>query len=232
MWNFAWWSYSLNFTYSYHFMTLIVFQGRSGVSFNWTFYDLIRLGWNFVFLLITSSRSWIYHYLWFLRMFKADKRHISSFEKHFNVPRPLLKRIFQTLHYYNLAWNLRVYCKSDDVNLLSTSHMCKKIKVQIGLLRSSFTVVWMLYGCYTHSEDHAHYKLCDSVVCSREIIYMFLVSQASGLVENFNTEIFSDTINIINVKLCIMVLHNELCLIIALSMAMTLFHSHRSVKQF
>ena len=29
--------------------------------------------------------------------------------------------------------------------------------------------------------------LCDSVVCSREIIYMFLVGQVSGLDKNFNT---------------------------------------------
>ena len=34
---------------------------------------------------------------------------------------------------------------------------------------------------------------------------MFLVSLVSGLVENFNIGIFSDTINVINVKLCMMV---------------------------
>ena len=47
-------------------------------------------------------------------------------------------------------------------------------------------------------------------MCSREIIDMFLVGQVSGLVENFNIGIFSDTINGINVKLCMMVLNIEL----------------------
>ena len=48
------------------------------------------------------------------------------------------------------------------------------------------------------------------VVCAKEIIYMFKVCQMSGFVENFNMGIFSDTVNVINVKLCMMVLHIEL----------------------
>ena len=43
-------------------------------------------------------------------------------------------------------------------------------------------------------------------VCSREIIYMFLVNHVSGCVNNFKTGIFSDTINVIDFKLCMMVL--------------------------
>ena len=39
---------------------------------------------------------------------------------------------------------------------------------------------------------------------------MFFVSQLSGLVENFNIEIYPDTIIVINVKLCMMVLLIEL----------------------
>ena len=35
---------------------------------------------------------------------------------------------------------------------------------------------------------------------------MFLFSQVSGLVENFNTKVFSDAINVINVQLCMVVL--------------------------
>ena len=57
----------------------------------------------------------------------------------------------------------------------------------------------------------------DCSACSREILYMFLVSQVSGLVEKFNIGIFSDTINVINVKLCMMVLHIELYLFSTLS---------------
>ena len=46
---------------------------------------------------------------------------------------------------------------------------------------------------------------------------MFLVDQVSGHVKNFNTGIYSDTIDAINVKLCIMVLLIKLYLFIPLS---------------
>ena len=49
---------------------------------------------------------------------------------------------------------------------------------------------------------------------SREIINMFFIGQVSGLVGNFNIGIYSDTINVINVKLCMMVLLTELYLFI------------------
>ena len=54
---------------------------------------------------------------------------------------------------------------------------------------------------------------------SREIINMFWLGQVPGLVKNFNTGIFSDTINVIKVKLCVMllVLLIELYLFIPLS---------------
>ena len=45
----------------------------------------------------------------------------------------------------------------------------------------------------------------DSDVYSRKII-MFFISQVSGLVKNFNVGIYSDTIYVINVKLCMVVL--------------------------
>ena len=40
----------------------------------------------------------------------------------------------------------------------------------------------------------------------REIINIFFIGQVSGLVENFNTGIYSDTINVINVKLWMVIL--------------------------
>ena len=52
---------------------------------------------------------------------------------------------------------------------------------------------------------------------------MFLVGQVSGLVEKFNTGIFSGTINVINVKLCMTVLHIQLYLVITLSVTLKLF---------
>ena len=57
----------------------------------------------------------------------------------------------------------------------------------------------MLYGCYMHETNYAQYD-CVTGVYSREIINMFFVSQVSGLVESFDTGIFSDTINVINIK--------------------------------
>ena len=55
-------------------------------------------------------------------------------------------------------------------------------------------------------KNHAQYGLRDPGVYSREIINVFLVGQVSGLLENLNIGIFSDTISVINVKLCMMVL--------------------------
>ena len=49
-------------------------------------------------------------------------------------------------------------------------------------------------------KDRALYKLCDSGVCSREKIYMHLVGQVSGLVENFNIRIFLVPINVISIS--------------------------------
>ena len=46
-------------------VTLTLLQDHSSVSFNWKLHSLIWLSWNFVELLSTSSRSWIYHYFWF-----------------------------------------------------------------------------------------------------------------------------------------------------------------------
>ena len=56
--------------------------------------------------------------------------------------------------------------------------------------------------------------------------------QVSGLVENFNMGIFSDTINVINVKVCMMVVLTELYPFIPLSVTFIVFQDHSSDKQF
>ena len=73
---------------------------------------------------------------------------------------------------------------------------------------------------------------CVTGVCSREMIYMFLVGQVSGLIQNFNWRIFSDSRNVINVKFCQMVLHIEVYLFIDFSMTLSLFQGHSNVKYF
>ena len=67
----------------------------------------------------------------------------------------------------------------------------------------------------------------DAGLYSREIINMFVVGQVSGLVENIKIGIFSDTINVMNVKLCMMVLLIELYLL-----NLTIFRGHSNVEQF
>ena len=59
-----------------------------------------------------------------------------------------------------------------------------------------------------------------------------MVGHVSGLVENLNIGIFSDTINMINVKLCMMVLLIEFTLVIPLSVTLTTFQGHSIVKHF
>ena len=47
-------------------VTLIVSQGHRALnSFEWKFHVLIWLSWNFVGLLIMSSRQWMHHYFYF-----------------------------------------------------------------------------------------------------------------------------------------------------------------------
>ena len=50
--------------------------------------------------------------------------------------------------------------------------------------------------------------------------------QVSWLIKNFNIGIFSDTRNVINVKLCMMVLHIELYMCSTLSVILTSFQGH------
>ena len=51
-------------------------------------------------------------------------------------------------------------------------------------------------------------KIMHNLICVTSTI-MFSISQVSELVENFNIQIYSNIMNMINVKLCMMVLHIE-----------------------
>ena len=77
-----------------------------------------------------------------------------------------------------------------------------------------------------------HYDLFNSCLYSRETINIFFVNQVSGLVKNLNIRIYSGTINVINFKLCVMVLNIVLDLFMPLSMTLTIFQGHSNVKQF
>ena len=71
-----------------------------------------------------------------------------------------------------------------------------------------------------------HNMNCVTGVWFREL------GQVAGLVRNFNIGIFFDTINIINVKLGMVVQQIELYQFITLSVTLTLFQGHSSIKQF
>ena len=83
----------------------------------------------------------------------------------------------------------------------------------------------------TYIKKIMHNMNCVTHCVFKGFIYMFLISQVSGPVENVNVSIFSDTITVINVKLCVMVLHIALYLLITLSVTLT-FQGHSTVRQF
>ena len=63
------------------------------------------------------------------------------------------------------------------------------------------------------------------------MINMFSVGQVSGLVKNFIIGIYSDTMTVVNIKLCMMVLLIKLYLFIPLSMTLAIFQGLDSIKQ-
>ena len=93
-------------------------------------------------------------------------------------------------------------------------HRCQKYKLQILCLGFLSSEVWTMYGHYVHWNDYAQYDLCDSGVYPVVIINMLFVSQVSLHVKNFNIWVYLCTINVMNVKLCMMVLLIELYMFI------------------
>ena len=76
-------------------------------------------------------------------------------------------------------------------------------------------------------------QIVHSMICvTLEIINKFLVGQVSGLVKNCSIGIYSNTVNVINVKLCMMALLIELYLLIPLSVTLIVFQGHSDIKQF
>ena len=72
----------------------------------------------------------------------------------------------------------------------------------------------------------------ENATLTEEKIAEKMAYRVSGRGKNLNVAIFSDTVNVINVKLCMMVLLTELYMFMPLSVAFTIFQGHRSVKQF
>ena len=85
--NFDWWYYTLSFTCSlYYQWTLHYFKVTASLNnCNWGFYVFIRLSWNFVGLVSTSSRSWRYNCCWLSHIFKWDNWRAFWFHRNFIV---------------------------------------------------------------------------------------------------------------------------------------------------
>ena len=83
----------------------------------------------------------------------------------------------------------------------------------------------------TYIKKTKYSMLCVTGVYSRKIINMFFVGHVSGLVENFYIGIYSDTIKMINVRLCMMVPLTERYLYIPLSVTLTISQGHSNVEQ-
>ena len=91
----------------------------------------------------------------------------------------------------------------------------RNINYELCFLDSCFDFCLQSFKCCmvaTYIKKIIHNMNRVTEVCSKEMIYMFWVGQVSGLVKNFNIGIFRDTMNLIGVKLCMMVLHIELYL--------------------
>ena len=96
------------------------------------------------------------------------------------------------------------------------------------LVPSSLNVVWLLHTL----KNDPQYNLEESEVFSRAKISIFFVGQVSRLEENVNIGIYSDTINVINVKLCVWIQLTELYLFMPPSMTLTIFQGHSNLEQF
>ena len=153
--------------------------------------------------------------------------------KHLLFHGHLESKIFQTLHDCNLAWGLYIVILGLMTLTLFQGHRyVRNINCKLCVLVLVFCnliVVWLV---------HTLNRLCTIWFAwcwwdnSREIINMFFISQVSGLAQNFDMGIYSHTVNVINVKLCMMVLLLELYLFIPLSVTLTIFQGHSNVKLF
>ena len=107
-------------------VTLIEFQGHSSVSFSLKIYVMIRLSGNFVWLLITLNRSWLHHNFLFSHMFKGDYRHISWFEKNFDVANFLNTVKARSFKLCMIITLLGFYIFIGGFDFVSRSQVCQK----------------------------------------------------------------------------------------------------------
>ena len=173
---------------------------------------------------------------WFAHMFKGVKWHISLFEKNFNIDflGHHQSKVFQTLHDYNLAWGLHFHCRLMTLTLFQGHRFVRNTNCKLCVLDSwrlviySLNVVWsphMIKRFCTVWFVHLVYIQGRWIACFSSVKFL-------DLLKKFNIAIYSNTINVINVKLCMMVLLLALYLFIPLSVTLTIFQGHSNIEQF
>ena len=150
---------------------------------------------------------WMYHLFWWDHIEEKSLAYILIWKKNFN------HGFFQTPLKQNLKLCMIIILLGVYIVILGLmtltlfqSHRCiQKYKLQIvcfGFLSSVvLNIVWMLH---TLKRPYTIWFVWLWCVFKGDN-YHVLVCQMSGLVKNFNNRIFWDTINVMNVKLCMMV---------------------------
>ena len=156
----------MSFTHSYHSHWPKLYFSVTAVpnSFNWRFYVLIRLSWNFVRLLIASSRSWVYHCYPLPSPAHVQGRYVTY----------LLVLICFYMGFFSDTITRRSFKLCIIITLLgvyivlqvwwpwlsfkvTVFFFLQKKKLQIACFWFVSSVVWTLYGCYTYQTDYENW---------------------------------------------------------------------------
>ena len=140
---------------------IIFFVGPVGMNVklkNWKCYVMIRLSWNCVWLLSTSSKSTIYHIFDFRTYSRQMIDVFTDLTKTlslafsltlFNLLAICSSKVFQTLHHYNLAGGLPI--QSGLINLtLFQGQRCVRIINSKLFFSFQILVHSSLNGSYIH----------------------------------------------------------------------------------
>ena len=153
-------------------------MSNSFITFNRKLYVLIRWSWNFIGLLSTSSKSWIYFLFWWSHIFKGDNWHFLIWKKNFgffldniNVRSFKLCMIITLLGAYIVILGLMTL----SLILFHCERCVRNINCALHVLDLCLLQFKTLCGCNVLEKDHAQYDLCDAGVYSRENFFSCIV---------------------------------------------------------
>ena len=129
----------------------------------------------------------------------------------------------------------------DDVNVNCTYHVncCVQhaltSRMIILLLQNKYGVgltVYCRHSIFCFLSFFDLHEKCVWISISVWSVLGWLAGRLSSMAQNFDIALFKDTINVITVRLFMMAPLTELCLLIPLSVTLTIPQGHSSVKQF